>query len=108
MPSLANDLAEKNANFGVKRAYGEPVEMDGVTFTPVALTMSGFGGGQAEGEGGGEGGGGGGIVIPLGVYVQREEGLRFEPNAVTFLAVAIPFVCVAGRAIARIIRALKR
>ena len=77
----------------MKSAYGETVEVDGAQFTPVALTMSGFGGG---------------VAIPLGVYVKREEGLRFEPNFVSLLAVAIPFVWVAGRAIARIIRVLKK
>lgn len=105
MPTNAKDLADGGSDFGVKSAYGEPIEVDGAKFTPVALSISGFGGGQADGA---DGSAGGGIAIPLGVYVHREEGLRFEPNAVTFLVVAIPFVCVAGRAIARIIRALKR
>ena len=105
MPNVAVELGEKSADFGVKSAYGEPQVIDGVTFTPVALTFSGFGGGQAEGA---DGGAGGGLAVPLGVYVHREEGLRFEPNWVTLIAVAVPFVCVAGRAIARIIRALKK
>ncbi len=55
-----------------------------------------------------EGGGGGGVSVPVGVYVRREEGLRFEPNIVTLLVVAVPFVWVAGRALTRIIRALKK
>ena len=105
MPNLAVELGKQSATFGVKSAYGESVEIDGVSVTPVALTWSGFGAGNAEGS---EGGGGGGVAIPLGVYVRREEGLRFEPNIVTLLAVAIPFVCVAGRALARVIRALKK
>lgn len=105
MPSVAVELGEKSAGFGVRSAYGEPQEIDGVTFTPVAFTMSGFGGGQAQSA---DAGGGGGLAIPLGVYVHREEGLRFEPNWVTLVAVAVPFVWVAGRALARIIRAAKR
>ncbi|MGM7665671.1 hypothetical protein [Microbacterium sp. A93] len=113
MPNIAVELGKQAASFGVKSAYGEPQDVDGVSITPVALTMSGFAGGaggagDGEGAGNGEGGTGGGISIPLGVYVRREEGLRFEPNLVTLLAVGIPFVCVAGRALARVIRALKK
>ena len=73
-----------------------------------------FGGGDvdaknvAEANGDASGGGGGGVAIPLGVYVRREEGLRFEPNIISLVAVGIPFVWVAGRALSRIIRALKK
>lgn len=48
------------------------------------------------------------MSIPVGVYVRREEGLRFEPNIVTLLAVSVPFIWVTGRALTRIIRALKK
>lgn len=102
MPNIALELGKQAASFGVKSAYGEPQEVDGVTITPVALAMTGFGADE------GEGGAGGGVAIPLGVYVRREEGLRFEPNLVTLLAAAVPFVCVTGRALTRIIRALKK
>ncbi|MDR6866030.1 putative spore protein YtfJ [Microbacterium resistens] len=111
MPHIALELGKNAASLGVKSAYGETQEVDGAHFTPVALTMSGFGGGgidAAGASGDASGGGGGGFAIPLGVYVRREEGLRFEPNFVSLLAVAIPFVWVAGRAIARIIRVLKK
>ncbi|WP_298036572.1 hypothetical protein [uncultured Microbacterium sp.] len=112
MPNIAVELGKQAASFGVKSAYGETQDVDGVSITPVALTMSGFAGGAGGAEsaegGSGEGGTGGGVSVPLGVYVRREEGLRFEPNIVTLLAVAIPFVCVAGRALARVIRALKK
>lgn len=106
MPNIALELGKQVTSFGVKSAYGEPQDVDGVSITPVALTWAGFGGGADQDENGG--GGGGGMSIPLGVYVRREEGLRFEPNIVVLLAVAIPFVCVAGRALARVIRAIKR
>jgi hypothetical protein len=105
MPNIALELGNQAASFGVKSAYGEPQDVDGVSVTPVALAMTGFAGGSADG---GEGGTGGGIAVPLGVYVRREEGLRFEPNIVTLLVVAVPFVWVAGRALTRIIRALKK
>ncbi|UWF78503.1 MULTISPECIES: hypothetical protein [Microbacterium] len=106
MPHIALELGRSAASFGVKSAYGEPQQVDGAEFTPVALTLTGFGGGNMDDSAGG--GGGGGVAIPLGVYVRREEGLRFEPNFVSLLAVATPFVWIAGRALSRIIRALKK
>ena len=105
MPNIALELGKQAASFGVKGAYGEPQDVDGVSITPVAFTYSGFGGGSGDGA---EGGGGGGVSVPVGVYVRREEGLRFEPNIVTLLLVAVPFVWVTGRALVRIIRALKK
>lgn len=105
MPQIALELGKQAATLGVKSAYGEPQDVDGATITPVALAITGFAGGSAEG---GEGGTGGGIAVPVGVYVRREEGLRFEPNIVTLLVVAGPFVWIAGRALTRIIRALKK
>lgn len=105
MPNIALELGKQAASFGVKSAYGELQDVDGVSITPVAFTYSGFGGGSGDGA---EGGGGGGVSVPVGVYVRREEGLRFEPNIVTLLLVAVPFVWVTGRALVRIIRALKK
>lgn len=105
MPNIALELGKQAAFFGVKSAYGDPQDVDGVSVTPVALTWSGYGAGSAEGS---DGAGGGGVSIPLGVYVRREEGLRFEPNIISLLAVGIPFVCVTGRALARVIRAIKK
>lgn len=105
MPNIVVELGNQVASLGVKSAYGEPIDVDGISVTPVAMTVAGFGGGTADAA---EGGGGGGASIPLGVYVRREEGLRFEPNLITLLAVGIPFVWVAGRALTRVIRALKK
>lgn len=84
---------------------------------PVAFTSYGFGGGEGGGEGGsdgdnlhgeGSGGGGGGISAPVGAYVTRDGYTRFEPNIIALLVVGVPFVCVAGRALARVIKALKK
>ena len=112
MPNIALELGQNAASLGVKSAYGDTQEVDVVPFVPVALTFSGFGGGDAKNvsasEGDASGGGGGGVAIPLGAYIHREEGLRFEPNFVALLAVTIPFVWVAGRALSRVIRALKK
>jgi len=106
MPNLALELGKQAASLGVTSVYGEQQDVDGVRLVPVALTWSGFGAG--EDENGGTGGGGGGVAIPLGAYVRRGDDLRFEPNVVSILAVGIPFLWVAGRALSRIIRALKR
>lgn len=106
MPNIALDLGKQAAQFGVSSAYGEQQDVDGVRFVPVALTWSGYGGGSDESGNGG--GGGGGYTVPLGAYIRRGDDLRFEPNVVSFLAIAIPFVWVAGRALSRVIRALKK
>ncbi|MGD9606905.1 MAG: spore germination protein GerW family protein [Leucobacter sp.] len=110
MPSITKQIADTVSSVGVHAAYGEPVELDGTTIIPVACASYGFG----AGEGGidenseGSGGGGGGVAIPVGAYVTRDGTTRFEPNTIALLAVGIPFICVAGRAIARVVRALKR
>jgi hypothetical protein len=106
MPNIALELGKVTANIGVTSTYGEQQELDGVRIIPVAATWSGFGGGSEPS--GGEGGGGGGFSAPLGAYVRRGDTLTFEPNLISLLAVAIPFVWVAGRALSRIIRALKK
>lgn len=110
MTNLVLKLAENISSIGVKSAYGEPVEIDGVKIVPVALVQFGFGAGEdgeADGAGPG-GGGGGGLSVPIGAYVTENGKARFEPNLIALLAVGIPFVWVAGHTVARVIRALKR
>jgi uncharacterized spore protein YtfJ len=84
--------------------------LDGVTLVPVALSQFGFGGGSDTGDSdqAAGGGGGGAFNIPIGAYVRDRNGIRFEPNVISLLAVGIPFMWVAGKAFARIIRALKK
>ena len=106
MPNIALELGKQSASFGVKSAYGEQQDVDGVKIIPVAVTWSGFGGGSDESGNGG--GGGGGSAVPVGAYIRSGDDLRFEPNIVALLAVAIPFVFVAGRALSRVIRVLKK
>ncbi|GAA2991250.1 hypothetical protein JOD63_001156 [Microbacterium terrae] len=106
MPNIALELGKQSASFGVTGAYGEQQDVDGIRIIPVALSGSGFGGGSDETGNGG--GGGGGWSVPVGAYIRRGDDLRFEPNIVAFLAVAIPFVWVAGRALSRVIRVLKK
>lgn len=106
MPNLAVELGKQAASFGVHSAYGDPQDVEGVQFIPVAVTWSGFGGGSDDvGNGGGAGGG---WAVPVGAYVRRTDGLKFEPNPIALLTVLIPFVWVAGRALSRVIRARKK
>ena len=114
MANITKQIADTVTQTGVKTAYGEAVEIDGTTIMPVAVGAYGFGAG--EGASGAEealsgnalGGGGGGMSLPIGAYVTREGHTRFEPNLIALLTVGAPFVWVAGRALARVIRALKR
>jgi uncharacterized spore protein YtfJ len=109
MTNLVLKLAENARSVGVKSAYGDPIQVEGVTLVPVALVQYGFGGGDAgESAGGAGGGGGGGMSIPIGAYVKTGNTVRFDPNIISLLMVGIPFVFVAGHALARVIRALKR
>ncbi|GAB3616870.1 hypothetical protein GCM10027416_14270 [Okibacterium endophyticum] len=114
MENLTLQLADKFRSIGVGATYGEPIDVEGSTIVPVAFASYGFGAGEGEGEvaeenhGAGEGGGGGGCAIPLGAYVKTRDGLHFEPNVVSLLAIGIPFVWVAGKALAGIIKALKK
>ncbi len=106
MPNLALELAQQSASVGVKAVYGEQQDLDGIRIVPVALTWHGFGGGSdVDGNGGGGGSAG---AIPVGAYIRKGDDLRFEPNLVSLVAVGIPFVWVAGRALSRVIRALKK
>ena len=107
MPNIALELGKQAAHIGVSSAYGEQQDVDGVRIIPVAASCYGFGGGS-EGDSGAGGGGGGGYSIPFGAYVRRGDDLRFEPNIIALLAVAVPFIWVAGHALSRVIRALKR
>ncbi|MDD7962749.1 hypothetical protein [Microbacterium thalli] len=106
MPNLALELGKQTATIGVTSVYGEQQDVDGIRLIPVALSWSGFGAGE-DGDGS-TGGGGGGYAIPVGAYVRKGDDLRFEPNLVSLVAVAIPFVWVVGRALSRVIRALKK
>ncbi len=130
MANLVENIAESMSSLGVRRSYGDPVTIDGVEVIPVALSWFGFGagtddstaatGGAVEAGGADEGsdagvvsgaggGGGGGASVPVGVYATGPDGIvRFEPNLIALLAVAIPLTWVSGKALAGVIRALKK
>ncbi len=110
MATLTNQIADTVSNVGVHAAYGDPVELDGTLIVPVAIAGYGFGAGEGNAENQGEGSGGGGVgyACPVGAYVTRDGYTRFEPNTIALLAVSIPFLGVAGWALSRVIRALKK
>lgn len=114
MPQLSLELAKTVINTGVKSTYGEPIVIEDTTVIPVACQSFGFGAGEgnasdsAKDAMAGSGGGGGGVSLPFGAYVKRGDSFRFEVNPITFMIVAVPFVVVAAKGLARIIRALKR
>lgn len=105
MSSLPVRIADTLKQFGAQVAYGDEREIEGTTFVPVALVGYGFGGGGDAEENGG--GGGGAWAIPVGAYVGDSLGVRFQPNPVALAAVAVPLVWVSGKAIARVLKALK-
>ena len=114
--SMKNALGDR---LSTKTAYGEPIEIDGVTVIPVARVFLGFGAGggvgPSVGEGGlstngdsddaaapaGGGGGGGGLVQPLGFIEIDATGARWVPlepsraeiglRAMMLAAVMLPF-----------------
>lgn len=110
--NIVEKLSERvTASLGAKVNYGEKVQIGGVDAVPVSLVTFGFGGGSGrddDGGGEGEGGGGGGASIPIGMFVPGPNGPRFAPALIPLLAVSIPLTWVAGKALSRVIRALKK
>src|SRR5690625_2591481 len=113
MANLTLELADILQNFGVKSAYGTPVEINGTTIVPVALTSYGFGGGEGDTpdgdkQGSGSGGGGGGMSIPLGAYVPHEGATRVEPNTISSLYIWMPMTFYTESALDSVVNAIKR
>lgn len=105
--SVPERLAQQLKSLGVARTFGDPVQVGADTVVPVALVQYGFGGGgDAVGA---AGGGGGGLAVPLGAYVGRGDGpASFRPNTIALLAVLIPLVWTAGRAVAQVVRTVRK
>lgn len=116
MTNFLETLADRvSRTLGTTINYGEKITLGGSEAVPVSIVTFGFGGGSAApaeggaGDSGAEfGGGGGGGSIPVGVYTAGPQGPRFVPNLIVLMAVSIPLSYVAGKAIAGIIRALKK
>jgi uncharacterized spore protein YtfJ len=109
------DLLNKVAqNLSVTRAFGSAYEKDGTLVIPVALVTGG--GGAGEGSNGapspssdddvvrgdsvdtdadassGSGGGFGGMVMPVGVYVVKDEKVRWIPAVNANLVIVVVFI----------------
>ena len=66
----------------VKRVFGDPYEMNGLTVIPAAKVMGGGGGGAGEspeGQGQGSGTGFGIAARPAGAFVIRGDEVKWEP-----------------------------
>lgn len=100
---VKNLLDRMSENLSVQRAFGPAYERDGALIIPVALVAGGGGGGEgtdadrtaAAADHGvstpasGSGGGFGGAVLPAGVYVVRDDQVRWVPSVnVTLLVLA--------------------
>ena len=117
-------LTRIEESLSVRRAFGEPIERDGVLVVPVAFVAGGGGGGEgpvpakpgppedgtegaavgASGDGAslmGSGGGMGGVIIPLGVYVLKGDQVRWKPVLPAMLLVLPALVLIGTVAKAR-------
>jgi uncharacterized spore protein YtfJ len=113
-------LEKASDQVSVRRAFGPAYEKDGLLIIPVALVAGGGGGGQArpgranraaragsppEGAGATDpasvdaGGGFGGLVLPVGVYVVKDDQVRWVSAVDVTIAVLASFGLV--RTVAR-------
>ena len=121
-------LGKVGQNLSVSRAFGTAYEKDGSLVIPVAIVAGGGGGGEgpsgsptadasddveseddenaAEGESSGSGGGFGGVVMPAGVYVVKDEQVRWVPAVNANLVIVVAFLTL--RMIARARRKARR
>lgn len=74
-------IEEAQAALTVKRAFGEPIKVDGFTIVPAARVAGGGGGGGANNKAAGWGTGFGLVSQPLGVYVIDDHGVHWLPAA---------------------------
>jgi uncharacterized spore protein YtfJ len=117
-------LSKVAQHLSVSRAFGTGYEKDGSLVIPVALVAGGGGGGEgtsgppssdsalddedaaSDAESSGSGGGFGGVVMPVGVYVVKDEQVRWVPAINANLVIVIAFLTL--RMIARARRRARR
>ena len=120
-------LGKVAQHLSVSRAFGTAYEKDGSLVIPVALVAGGGGGGEGTsgspsepsivvdadddestlaGESSGSGGGFGGVVMPVGVYVVRDENVRWVPAVNANLVIVVAFLTL--RMVARARRRSRR
>lgn len=65
----------------VRRVFGDPVQLDGITVIPAAAVRGAIGGGTGQDEKGKDGEGGGFMLAarPVGALVVRGDDARWEP-----------------------------
>ena len=77
MPDINELLGGAQDGITVKRVFGDPIEIEGVTVIPAAKVGGGGGGG---GDSEGDGGGGFGLgAKPVGAYVIKGDDVRWVP-----------------------------
>ncbi len=120
-------LGKVAQHLSVSRAFGTAYEKDGSLVIPVALVAGGGGGGEgptgatsersddtivdddespAEVQTTGSGGGFGGVVMPVGVYVVKDDNVRWVPAVNANLVIVVAFLTL--RMIARARRRSRR
>jgi uncharacterized spore protein YtfJ len=83
---LLSSIGGAKDSMSVRRAFGDPYQIDGISVIPVARVAGGAGGGGGEGvddegaSGGGFGTGFGMGVVPIGVYEVRGERVEWKPT----------------------------
>jgi uncharacterized spore protein YtfJ len=114
-------LGKVAQHLSVSRAFGTAYEKDGSLVIPVALVAGGGGGGEGtsgsptdditdeigkevgdsttDAASSGSGGGFGGVVMPVGVYVVKDERVRWMPAVNANLVIVVAFLTL--RMIAR-------
>ena len=120
-------LGKVAQHLSVSRAFGTAYEKDGSLVIPVALVAGGGGGGEgtsgsppepsdvvdadddestSDGASSGSGGGFGGVVMPVGVYVVKDEKVRWVPAVNANLVIVVAFLTL--RMVARARRRARR
>lgn len=82
--SVLDNLKATRDALSVRRVFGDPYELEGVTIIPVARVAGGAGGGGGEGTGEAESGSGFGSgfgmgAVPVGVYEVRGGSAEWKP-----------------------------
>lgn len=126
--NVENLLGKVTKHLSVSRAFGSAYEKNGSLVIPVALVAGGGGGGEGESdlpaneafedpsEGGAaryatesssrSGSGFGGVVVPVGVYVVKDDRVRWVPAVNANLVIVVAFLAL--RVLARNSRSRRR
>jgi len=101
---FTNMIGKAQDAMTVRTVFGEPIEKGDVTVIPAARVIGGIGGGDGTDHDGqqGEGGGFGLRAYPAGVYVIRNDKVRWlpavDPNRIVVATGAVAAVALLARA----------